>query len=83
MNNKNGYRHLMVNDQKAKHDYGDVVYLRTDIDQLPRLITGVLMRPNYVQYELSQETVASWHQEIEISTERDVVMATGGTEVNN
>lgn len=48
-------------------DIGDIVFLKTDTEQAPRIITGILMRPNGFLYYLSNSTSESTHYEIEIS----------------
>lgn len=55
---------------------GDLVYLRTDKDQLPRIITAIIIRPTGTCYELSQGTVTSNHYDFEFSTDRDVLLKT-------
>jgi hypothetical protein len=50
-------------------DIGDIVFLKTDTEQLPRVITGILMRPNGFLYYLSNSTNETSHYEIEISKE--------------
>jgi hypothetical protein len=50
-------------------DIGDIVFLKTDAEQLPRVITGILMRPNGFLYYLSNSTNETSHYEIEISKE--------------
>ena len=58
------------------YTFGDIVYLRTDPDQFPRIVTGIMVKENYVAYELSFVDVKSWHNTVEISSERDIVKAT-------
>ncbi len=50
-------------------DIGDIVFLKTDSEQLPRIITAILMRPNGFLYYLSNSTNETSHYEIEISKE--------------
>jgi len=52
-------------------DIGDIVFLKTDSEQLPRIITGILMRPNNLLYYLSNGTNETQHYEIEISKEEN------------
>jgi hypothetical protein len=61
------------------HDIGEVVYLRTDPDQYPRLVTGLEVRPDGVLYLLSHAGAETKHYPLEITTERDVLMATGAS----
>jgi hypothetical protein len=60
----------------TKYGFGPIVYLRTDKEQLPRIVTRMQISPNMtVTYELSCGTESSWHFDIEISEERDALMA--------
>jgi hypothetical protein len=52
-------------------DIGDIVFLKTDSEQRPRIITGILMRPNGFLYYLSNGTNETSHYEIEISKEEN------------
>jgi hypothetical protein len=53
------------------------VYLKTDKEQKPRLVTGIQLRPfNSITYGITEGTNESWHYGFEISDERDIVMAT-------
>lgn len=55
--------------EKIKFNIGDVVFLKTDCDQLPRIITGILIRPTSFLYYLSNSTNETSHYEIEFSNE--------------
>ena len=53
------------------------VYLKTDKEQKPRLVTGISLRPfNSVTYGLTENTTETWHYGFEINDERDIIMAT-------
>jgi hypothetical protein len=53
------------------------VYLKTDKEQKPRLVTGIQLRPfNSIRYGITEGTNETWHYGFEISDERDIVMAT-------
>jgi hypothetical protein len=66
---------MMVIDNK--YDYEQQVYLKTDVDQKLRIVTGLLIRPNgLISYELSCGTECRWHYDFEISTEKDVLKST-------
>lgn len=59
---------------KIKHNIGDVVFLKTDSEQFDRIITGIMLHPqNAVTYRLSCGTIETWHYDIEISDEIDVL----------
>lgn len=66
---------MMVIDNK--YNYEQQVYLKTDVDQKLRIVTGLLIRPNgLISYELSCGTECRWHYDFEISTEKDVLKTT-------
>ena len=54
---------------KQNFEIGQIVYLKTDLQQLPRMITGILNRSNYKLYYLSQSTSETLHYDFEISVE--------------
>lgn len=58
------------------YEFGQTVYLKTDVEQKPRMVTGFLIRPISCTYELTQGTQISWHYDFEISTEKDVMATT-------
>lgn len=54
-----------------KFNMQDRVYLVTDNEQCERMITAIKIIPGDVlMYELSKETLATWHYDFEISTEK-------------
>lgn len=55
---------------------GDGVYLKTDPEQVMRIVTGINIRMSGVTYCLAYCTSDSWHYEIEITLNRDIVKAT-------
>lgn len=58
----------------ADHGIGDVVYLATDPDQEPRLVVGILLKPNdLLMYELAWCEDTSYHYSFEIVTEQDLL----------
>lgn len=58
----------------TEFELGQVVYLRTDEEHLPRIITGVKLHlGGGLSYELSQGANASMHYEPEISAEPSVL----------
>lgn len=56
---------------------GDIVYLKTDKDQLPRIITGIIVRPTGCGYYLSSGTGESLHYDFEFSYEENLLLKTG------
>lgn len=57
-----------------KFDIGDIVYLKTDKEQLPRVVFCILVFKNEVIYKLCQGTLVSEHYDFEISLEKDVLI---------
>lgn len=57
-------------------DIGEAVYLKTDIDQFPRFVVGITIKPNrVVVYDLqSGDKAITSHYAFEISSEKDVLM---------
>ena len=56
-----------------KFDIGQTVYLRTDINQLERLVTGIIIRPDGITYTLVNGSDESYHYDFEITLDRDIV----------
>lgn len=56
---------------KTKFNFGDIVYLKTDPEQYPRMVVGVSVRPTSMTYMLALGSTESFHYEIEISRQRD------------
>ena len=62
---------------RCKFNYGQVVYVKTDINQDPRQVIGVQgTADGGMLIKLTIDGEASWHYECEISEERDMVLAT-------
>jgi len=59
---------------KANYNIGDYVYLKTDIDQYKRLVTGYTVRTDGVLYLLSLGPEETSHHELEISHEIDILL---------
>lgn len=54
----------------------DIVYLKTDIDQKPRIVVSFLIdNSGTPMYGVMQETYKSFHYGIELSTEKDILMS--------
>lgn len=61
----------MENKKTTRFKIGEIVYLKTDFEQLPRMVTGILMRPYGLIYHLSNNTIETTHYQIEISKDVD------------
>ena len=58
-----------------KFNLGDVVYLITDIEQRPRIVTGIKLRMNdLLVYELACICKETNHFEVEISKEKNILI---------
>jgi hypothetical protein len=56
---------------------GHIVYLKTDTEQAPRIVTGITLRPQgTIVYGLTHNTAETWHYAIEISSEKDIILCT-------
>jgi len=60
---------MMVIDNKFQ--FGQTVFLKTDIDQFPRILTKMLLTPVGITYCLSAGCIETWHYDIEIAVEED------------
>ena len=59
---------------EVDYEYGEMVYLRTDPNQLERLVTGYILRPGGEPiYKLTYSTGETAHYGIELSREKDEV----------
>lgn len=58
---------------------GETVYLRTDVEQLPRVVTAIsFTKRTEPRYQLMSGVIVSgWHNELELSKERDVSLVLG------
>lgn len=59
-----------------KFNFGDIVYLKTDPDQRPRIVTTFSVGVSSILYELSCGTITSWHRDFEMTAEKDVLLTT-------
>lgn len=56
-----------------KFNIGDLVYLKTDMEQLPRMIFAIMVYKDGIVYKTCQGTVTSEHYDFEISYERSYI----------
>lgn len=61
---------------RTKFDIGQILFLKTDSDQLRRMVTSITLNPGNIVYGLSCGTGHSKHYEIELSAEADVLIKT-------
>lgn len=56
---------------ESKFMFGDIVFLITDDQQLERIVTGWIVRPQGISYYLSCGTVETLHYDFEIGTDKN------------
>ncbi len=61
---------------KNEFNIGQEVYLKTDSDQKLRLVTSINIRSGRISYELSCGETNSWHDDFEITLDKDIVRQT-------
>lgn len=61
---------------ETKHNFGDILYLKTDPEQKRRVLIGINFRVTGVLFELAKGETTSWHYEFEMSHESDVLAKT-------
>lgn len=60
---------------RCRFDYGQIVYVKTDIAQDPRQVIGVQgTADGGMLIKLSTDGDVTWHYECEISEEKDLVL---------
>lgn len=57
-----------------KYDIGQIVFLITDPEQLPRIVTRLIVNMNTVLYDLSCGMEMSAHYDFEMSEEKTIVV---------
>lgn len=55
-----------------KPKIGDIVYLKTDLDQRPFIVIKYEVSPGGIYYQLGQTTESSWHYQIEFQSDKIV-----------
>jgi hypothetical protein len=58
---------------ECKYELGQMVYIKTDKEQMRRMVVSISFRPTGVLYELNCGVSNSWHYEMEVSEEKDVI----------
>lgn len=58
-----------------KFDLKQIVYLKTDKDQLPRIVVRIQIGLMGLLYCLNQGTLESWHYDFEMTEEKDLLMS--------
>lgn len=56
-------------------DFGEIVFLKTDTEQKPRIITAIeIFKEGEYLYKCSSGSASSYHYDYELSTERDILL---------
>lgn len=56
-------------------DFGEIVYLKTDINQLPRMVVAIQKGADGgIVYKCAQGPNEFWHYEIEITRDRNTTL---------
>jgi len=58
---------------ESKFNLGETVYLITDEDQKPRIVTGINVTLSGLRYNLVNGVTDTYHYEIEISSEKNIL----------
>ncbi len=56
-----------------KFNIGETVYLVTDEDQKPRIVTGINVTVNGLRYNLVNGVTDTYHYELEMSSEKNIL----------
>ena len=70
-----------MNIHQTTHAHGDIVYLKTDQEQRPRMVLCIHIWPTGVMYELGCGPDSSDHHEFEITATVDETVRLGLKEV--
>jgi hypothetical protein len=63
------------------YDFGDIVFLKTDIEQHERMVTKMSVEsPTLIHYELSLGSFHSWHNEYEFERELSLAKKLGNND---
>jgi hypothetical protein len=58
------------------YQLGETVYLKTDTEQLARIVTGLMIRPTGIMYYISCELDETTHYDIELSRQKNIMITT-------
>lgn len=61
----------------SDYTFGDILYLKTDIEQLERILCKVTFYQTGIMYGLACGSVFSEHYDFEVSYKRDMVKGLG------
>jgi hypothetical protein len=66
--------------RNTEFEIGELCYLKTDIDQQERIVTGIMQRPNCILYYLSLGCNETVHYSIEMTKTKDILKS---LDINN
>jgi len=69
--NRHNHEDVMLID--SKYDFGSIVYMVADREQLPRVVTGFLVQPIGTRVEVSSPAGTVYCYEFELSSEKNVL----------
>jgi hypothetical protein len=61
---------MMVIDEKFS--IGSIVYIKTDVEQRPGIVTGISVRPGHLAYVVTSHDESAVFYDIELSSEKNV-----------
>lgn len=64
---------LMDYSLRPSPQIGNIVYLKTDPEQYPRIIKEILVSLDSKQYKLGCAELDTWHYEFEFTTQKDIL----------
>lgn len=56
----------------AEYNIGDIVYVKTDTDQEPCIVTGINIRPGHLTYMLTRNDLTSCFYDFEITVTKNI-----------
>ena len=56
-----------------KYEIGAIVFLKTDSEQLERIVTSIQVNPGELIYRLNCGAIETWHYEFELCREKDLL----------
>jgi len=59
---------------KPKFTIGELVYLKTDPEQSPKIVTHIIISCLGITYEISENGSSSNHYDIELTVEKNVMI---------
>jgi hypothetical protein len=65
---------------ESKYELGQIVYLKTDSEQLKRIVKQICFSSKGMDYNLVNGIVSTWHSDFEITEEVNILTKTGVTE---